>query len=308
MKRREFLQAGLVLAGGTLFGCSGGVSLGKKAETFDPYEVVSLGRTGLKFSRVGLGTGMNGFNRESNQTRLGKDAFEKLIRTCYERGVNWFDTADIYGSHSFLAPAMKGVPREKYSIVSKIWFMPKGIPGTERPDADVVVERFLKEFQTDYLDLVLIHCMTDKEWTTKYEKQMTLMDKLKQKGVIRAHGVSCHSLPALELASKEPWVDSIHARINPYGASMDDVPKKVVPVLRAAHHAGKGVVGMKIMGAGKFRDNEKQKNKSVDFALNLGCVSVMAVGFESIAELDDFAKRVRTTRVQNPQEIVQNKA
>lgn len=302
IRRREFLRGGLVLAGGALLGCSRDAET--KARSFNPYEVVPLGRTGLKFSRVGLGTGMKGFNQASNQTRLGKDQFEKLIRTCYERGVNWFDMADAYGSHPFLAPAMKGIHREKYSIVSKIWFMPKGIAGTERPDADVVVERFLKEFQTDYLDLVLIHCMTDKEWTTKYEKQMTIMDKLKQKGVIRAHGVSCHSLPALELASKEPWVDSIHARINPYGASMDDVPEKVTPVLRAAHDAGKGVVGMKIMGEGKFRDNEEQKNRSVDFALNLGCVSVMTVGFESIGELDDFAKRVRATRVGNPQTLV----
>jgi len=294
MQRRQFIQGGLAVAGGLLLGCSKSHATPSDS-TFAPYEIVPLGKTGLKFSRVGLGTGMRGFNRQSNQTRLGKEEFEKLIRTSYERGVRWYDMADLYGSHPYVVPALKGIKREKYSLVTKIWFMPNGIPETERPDADVVVERFLKEIQTDYIDLLLIHCMTDKAWTTKFEKQMNLMAALKKKGLIRAHGVSCHSLDALKLAAIEPWVDSIHTRINPYGQSMDDTPDKVVPVLQLAHQNGKGVVGMKIMGEGRFRNDEEKKNKSIDFVLHLDCVDVMTVGFESIAEMDDFAARVRAT-------------
>ena len=62
---------------------------------FDPYEMVPLGKTGLKVSRVGIGTGMRGWQRKSNQTRLGKQKLEALLRGCYERGVRLFDMADL---------------------------------------------------------------------------------------------------------------------------------------------------------------------------------------------------------------------
>ena len=117
--------------------------------------------------------------------------------------------------------------------------------------------------------------------------------KLKDKGVIRAHGVSCHSLAALETAAAEPWVDSVHARINPYGMSMDDKPDKVVPVLKKLHAAGKGVVGMKIIGEGRLRNDAEKRDESARFVLGLGCVDVLNIGFEKTEEIDDFAGRVR---------------
>jgi aryl-alcohol dehydrogenase-like predicted oxidoreductase len=123
------------------------------------------------------------------------------------------------------------------------------------------------------------------------------MAKLKQKGVVRAHGVSCHSLAALEAAAAEPWVDSVHARINPFGMSMDGPPEKVVPVLQKLHAAGKGVVAMKIVGEGRLRNEPAKLDESVRFVLGLGCVDVLNVGCESLAEIDDFAARVRAVPV-----------
>ena len=111
-----------------------------------------------------------------------------------------------------------------------------------------MIDRFLKEIGTDYLDLVLLHCVESAKWPDELRKQMDIMARYKQKGAIRAHGVSCHTLAALEAAADEPWVDSVHARINPYGMSMDGPPEKVAPVLKKLHRAGKGVVGMKIIG------------------------------------------------------------
>jgi predicted aldo/keto reductase-like oxidoreductase len=127
---------------------------------------------------------------------------------------------------------------------------------------------------------------------------MDLLAKLKEKGIIRAHGVSCHSLDALKLCATEPWVDSVHTRINPYGMVMDGKPEEVVPVLKQIHAAGKGVVGMKIMGEGRLRDDDEKRDASVKFALTLGCVDVLNVGCESIAEVDDLAARIR--RVPRP--------
>jgi len=156
-----------------------------------------------------------------------------------------------------------------------------------------VVGRFLKEIGTDYLDLVLLHCVVSADWPQELRKQMDLLAQLKQKGVIRAHGVSCHSIPALEAAAAEPWVDSVHTRINPYGMSMDGAPEKVVPVLQKLHAAGKGVVGMKIIGEGRLRNDEEKRDASARFVLGLGCVDVLNIGFEKVEEIDDFAARVQ---------------
>lgn len=299
MGRRTFLKKTVLGVSGLLLGCEFRDKGQPLAGTYDPYEIVSLGKTDLKLSRVGLGTGMNGSNRTSNQTRLGPEKCRALIRGCFDRGIRWFDAADLYGSHGYLADALEGINRQEYVVVSKIWFMGRGLPEPDRPDADLVIARFLEELRTDYIDLVLLHCMTDPDWPAKYEKQLEIMEALKKKGVIRAHGVSCHSLGALKTASEEPWVDSIHARINPYGAHMDGPPEEVVPALRRAHENGKGVIGMKIIGAGDFRNSDEKRNHSVDFVFNLGCVDAVTVGFESLEEQQDFAVRVQNTPIRS---------
>ena len=297
IKRREFLKKSALSAGGILLGAQLGAAENPAVKTYDPYALVPLGKTDLKFSRVCMGTGMRGGNRESNQTRKGRTAFQKLLRDAYERGIRTYDLADLYGSHTYLPPALDGLPRGSYNLISKIWWNTGGIPEPERPDADVVLARFLKELKTDYIDLLLLHCVTAPNWPEQLRKQMDILSKLKSEGKIRALGVSCHSLAALEAAAAEPWVDSVHTRINPYGMSMDGPPEKVVPVLKKLHAAGKGVVGMKLIGEGRLRNDDARRDESVKFVLGLGCVDVLNVGFETVDEIDDFATRVRKVPV-----------
>jgi len=291
--RRQFLAQSAFGLGAAMLGAP----LLSRAEPlykpFDPFASVPLGRSKLKVSRFCLGTGMRGGRRESNQTRLGKGKFEALIRESFDRGVRLFDLADLYGTHPYVIPALKGISRDRFQVCTKIWWDKGGIPEPERPDADVCVERFLRELNTDYIDLVLLHCVKSPKWPEELRKQMDLLSRLKDKGTIRALGVSCHSLEALEAAASEPWVESVHTRINPYGMSMDGPPEKVVPVLKKIHGSGKGVVGMKIIGEGRLRNDEEKRDASVKFALELGCVDVLNVGCESIAEVDDLAARVR---------------
>jgi len=293
IKRREFLARSIVGLGGMLLGSKFAAGQEQKTEMFDPYERVPLGNTKLTVSRVGFGTGMRGLQRQSNQTRLGKEKFEALLQAAYERGVRLFDAADLYGTHPYLARALSKIPREDYVIISKIWWRPDGLPEKERPDPNVVVKRFLKELDTDYIDVILLHCVTSAKWPQELRKQMDILDNLKQKGLVRAHGVSCHSLPALEAAVNEPWVDSVNTRINAYGTKMDGPPEKVTPVLKKLHGAGKGVVGMKLIGEGGFRNSDEKRDRSIRYALDLGCVDVMIVGFEKVEEIDDFALRIR---------------
>jgi aryl-alcohol dehydrogenase-like predicted oxidoreductase len=298
IKRRQFLTQSALGIGGALLGAP---LLSRaeitKADTavkfFDPYETVPLGKTKLKLSRFCLGTGMRGGRRQSNHTRMGKEKFETLIRESFDRGTRAYDLADLYGTHPYVIPALKGISRDRFQVISKIWWDRGGIPETERPDADICIERFLKELNTDYIDLVLLHCVTSAKWPEELRRQMDILSKLKDQGKIRALGVSCHSIAALEAAADEPWVESVHTRINPYGMSMDGPPERVVPVLKKIHAAGKGVVGMKIIGEGRLRDDSEKRDASVKFALDLGCVDVLNVGCESITEVDDLAARVR---------------
>jgi aryl-alcohol dehydrogenase-like predicted oxidoreductase len=293
IQRREFLKKTALGVGGALVGAPLGAADSASAKTFDPYALVPLGKTDLKFSRVCMGTGMRGGQRSSNQTRKGREFFQRLLRDGYERGIRTYDLADLYGTHTYLPPALAGIPRDEYNLISKIWWNRGGIPEPERPDADVVVTRFLKELKTDYLDLLLLHCVTAPDWPEQLRSQMDILTKLKAQGKIRALGVSCHSLAALEAAAAEPWVESVHTRINPYGMSMDGSSDDVVPVLKKIHAAGKGVIGMKLIGEGRLRNDDARRDESVKFVLGLGCVDVLNIGFEKIEEVDDFAARVR---------------
>ncbi len=294
--RRTFLAEATATGTGLVLGISAAssASQGTAAEiSRDPTAIVPLGKH-LKTSRIGIGFGMRGYNRESNLSRRGLDHAERVVRYAYDAGIRFFDNADLYGSHGYVARALRGKPRDSYVLSTKVWFHPTGLPEKERPDADVAVKRFLKELETDYIDLVQIHCMMNGEWPQTMRRQMDLLEGLKEKGLIKAHGVSCHAVSALEAAAQSDWVDVVHTRINHLGTKMDDKPEVVVPVLKKIHDAGKGVVGMKIIGEGAFRNDPELRDRSIEFVLRSGCVDVMIVGFELTEEIDDFKQRVAT--------------
>ena len=295
IKRRQFLQKSALGVGAALLGTQLKIRAEVKPRNFDPYETIPFGNTKLNFTRLCLGTGMNGGNRQSNQTRLGKEKFDALLHGAYDRGVRVFDMADLYGTHPYLIPALKEIPRDDFKIISKMWWNKGGLPEKERPDADVVIPRFLKELQTDHIDVLLLHCVTSGKWPDELRRQMDILSNFKEKGTIGALGVSCHSLAALNAAVTEPWVECVHTRINPDGVSMDGTADEVVPVLRKLKAAGKAITGMKIVGAGKWRNDPDKRAESIRFVLGLGCVDLLNVGFESPEQIDDFAGMVSKT-------------
>lgn len=289
LDRRQFLGSTLAGAGGMLL-----AQATQAQAAANPFEKVPLGKTGLNVTRISAGTGMRGSNRQSNMTRMGKEAFEALLNYEWDKGIRFFDLADMYGTHPFVASAFKDKPRDQYALCTKIWVRPGALPEKERPDANIVVDRFRKELNTDYIDLVLVHCMSDPDWTQKQKRQMDILADLKAKGIIKAHGVSIHcprgNLTALESCATSPWVDSVHVRINAFGDAMDDKPEVVAPIVKKIKEAGKGVVGMKLIGEGRYREQPDKRDESIKFALPL--VDAMTVGFEKPAEVDDFAARL----------------
>jgi predicted aldo/keto reductase-like oxidoreductase len=298
LTRRQFVTTAIAAGAGTvLLGKTAlGITSGSARPNSDPFQIITLGKTGLKTTLLGMGTGFSGYNRSSNITRAG--VAESLIRQAYEKGIRFFDCADSYGTHPFTAAALKGIPRESYTLSSKIWVSQGGIPETDRPDADIVVDRFRKELNTDYIDLLQIHCMTDSRWTDKQKKQMDILETLKAKKIIKAHGVSVHSLEAMEACVKSPWVDVVHVRVNPYGETMDRKdPALVIPVIEKLHTQGKGIIGMKLIGNGNFKNDSEKIDASLKYVLGLGTVDMIIVGFELPEQIDNYIGRVRKVRL-----------
>jgi predicted aldo/keto reductase-like oxidoreductase len=247
---------------------------------------VTLGKTGIKLSLLGMGTGSTGVRHSSNQVRLGQEKFTRLVRYAYDRGITYIDTADQYGSHIFVREAMRGLPREKLFIQTK----------TRALTADVAradLDRFREELGVEYIDSLLMHCMTTATWPHDMRPVMDVLGKAKDKKWVRAVGVSCHGMAPLRAAATCDWIDVDLARINPVGvkARMDGSPAEVVPCLRQMHRKGKGILGMKILGEGTFKTEEEQV-RSLRYVLGLGCVDAMVIGFEKPEQIDQILRRV----------------
>lgn len=285
MRRREFLvrtatAAGAVwLSSKSIFKGLAEQTLGQK---FSASDTVTLGSTGIKTSRLAMGTGTVGVEHHSHQTALGIRGLSDLLLNGYDHGLRFFDAADSYGSHPHVAEALKHVPRDKVTVLSKSWA--RDANGM-RADLD----RFRKELGTDYLDVCLMHCVTEADWTDRFRGAMDVLSEAKQKGIIRAHGCSCHSIEALRAAAKSPWVEIDLARINPVGAAMDADPATVVSVLKEMKSAGKAVVGMKILGQGALRNRQ---DEGIKYALSLGLLDAFTIGAENKQEQEDLIRRI----------------
>jgi aryl-alcohol dehydrogenase-like predicted oxidoreductase len=282
--RREFVARSLMGAGTVMTGLRHGVGLEaaasvKKKQASDQ---VVLGRTGIKLSRLAMGSGTNGVNHSSDQSRLGIKGFADLLCYAFDHGISFWETADQYGAHEHLNAAMRRVGRDKLVILTKTH-----AKTAEQMSADL--DRFRKELGTDYIDIILLHCMTDPNWPQQRKGAMEVLSEAREKGIIRAHGVSCHTLEALQVAAKTPWVDVDLARINPIQAYMDSDPPTVISVLRQIKEAGKGVIGMKIMGQGKLAHDV---NRAVEHAVRLDCLDCFTIGFTQAKHLDEVVAKM----------------
>lgn len=285
MHRREFLVRSVSAAGAAWFFPKSIVNaiadqvLPKK---FAAADTVTLGSTGIKTSRLAMGTGTVGSGHHSHQTALGIKGLSDLLLNGYDHGLRFFDSADSYGSHPHVAEALRHVPRDKVTVLTKSWS--RDAAGM-RADLD----RFRRELGTDYLDVCLMHCLSEGDWTDRYRGVMDVLSEAKQKSIIRAHGCSCHTIEALRAAAKSPWVEIDLARINPIGAYMDADPATVVSVLKEMKAAGKAVVGMKILGQGTLRERQ---DEGIKYALSLGVLDAFTIGAESKAEQEDLIHRI----------------
>jgi predicted aldo/keto reductase-like oxidoreductase len=287
--RRDFLCQSAAAVGALALSSRGATAADSARKLTSGADQVVLGRTGIKTSLVGMGTGSTGVGHSSNQVKLGEAQFTKLVRHAVDRGITYFDTADQYGSHLYLRAALKGVPRDKLFLQTK-----SRATTAEMARADI--ERFRQELGTEYLDTCLMHCMMKGSWQTDFRAVMDVLSEAKEKKRVRAVGVSCHGLDPLRAAVNCDWVEVDLARINPIGGSkgrMDGTPEEVSACLKAMHDKGKGILGMKILAEGTLKTPEEQIN-SLRFVLGLGCVDAMVIGFESPDQIDQIMHHVET--------------
>jgi len=292
MSRRNFL-AGMAAAG-TLAAVGGRLAMAADASagTVRGSDAVRLGKTEARPTVLGLGTGTYG-GRE--QRELGTDAFTRLVRHALDSGVRYIDTADAYMMHTFVRLALKGVKRDAYFIQTKTRARH---PVVARAD----IERFRRELRTDYLDSVLMHCMQKPDWPKTMRPVLDVLLEEKQKGRIRAVGVSCHGWKGLTAALECPGLDVHLVRINPFGKKMDGKPEDVAGQIKKMHGKGRGVVGMKVYGETGF-DSRAKRRESLGYVLGLGCVDCFAIGFskpdqidETLDLIEEASRQVRTGR------------
>lgn len=285
MKRREFVQHGATSAFAlSAFPYPLFAGTGKKLAS----DRVKLGPIKVEMSRLAMGTGTNGGGGSSNQTKkMGVQGISDLFRAGHDQGITFWDTADQYGSHPHVRQALTGVPRDKVTILSKTH-------ASTEAEMKADLDRFRKELNTDYIDILLLHCMLDGNWPEKKKGAMNVISEAREKGIVKTHGTSCHTLEALKTAAKTDWVQVDLARINPAGVAMDASPDIVLPVLRDMKAQGKGIIGMKILGAGKLRN---RADECLQYALSLDCVDVFTIGAESRAELEDLSRKIASASV-----------
>jgi predicted aldo/keto reductase-like oxidoreductase len=290
LSRRDFLRG--TVAAGVVAGAAGWAPAGAAARR-SATDWVPLGHSGVKVTRLAFGTGSYA---GKVQRELGQEAFTRLVRHAYERGIRFFETADAYaGMHGMLASALRGIPRDSYRLMTKIRVR-------ETEDAGATLDRFRRELDTEYFDIVLLHCVRVADWAKQLARLRDGLSEAKEKRIVRAHGASCHGLlPLRAFPDSATWLDVALLRVNHDGTRMDTLRtvdsddrgdvSEVVRHIGTIHGKGVGVIGMKIMGEGQFRTPD-ERDASIRFVTKLGTVDAVTIGYKSTAEVDEAIERI----------------
>jgi predicted aldo/keto reductase-like oxidoreductase len=286
ISRRQFLASTSLAAGTALLG--GRFTLAEQpaaaqaAKVTSGSDLVMLGKTGIKTSVLGIGTGASG-GREVRD--LGQDVFVRMVREAYDRGIRYIDTAIAYRTHPLVAAALKELPRDEMFVLTKT-----DAKNADRAKADL--ERLRKELEIETIDSLLIHCMTKQRWPVDMRPVIDVLLEAKQKGRIRTLGVSCHTLDALSESVDCDALDVHLVRINPFRKQMDGSPEDVSARIKRMHDKGRGVLGMKIYGEGAFKTRE-ERLASLKYVLKLGTVPAFTIGFKDIKQIDETLQLIR---------------
>ena len=281
LSRREFLKSTLVA--GTL-GTVGTLSL--HAATGRATDLVTLGKSGLKVTRLAFGTGSNNGHV---QAALGQQEFTRIVRYAYDRGIRFFETSESYVTPAMLGEALKGLPRESYQLMSKV---------TTDEGADPLkrFDEMRRTSQTEYLDIMLLHWQHTSDWTASTTRWQDGILEAQAKKIVHTRGASVHGLPALRQMPGNKWLEVAMIRVNHKGARMDGPDYRqdnnpsnvdeVVQHVQQVKREGMGVISMKLVGDGTFIRHE-DRQAAMRFAFKNAGIDCATVGFKSTQEIDE---------------------
>ena len=287
--RRDFLKASI--AASALPAVASAAAGSTKAAATD---WVTLGKSNVQVTRLALGTGTHS---GAQQRHLGQDEFTRIVRYAYDHGIRFFETADAYHNMpEMLAVALKGLPRDSYRLMTKY-----DVHHSEDPMAGA--RRLTAALGTDYVDIMLMHCVRSPKWPEETKHIQDAFEQAKEKKLIMAHGASVHGKQALAEFPGNPFLDVAMIRMNHNGTRMDtpsmqDIDEKgdvpyVVDHMHRTKAGGAGIISMKLVGEGRFK-NPDDRQAALNFAFRKAGVDCVTIGFGSTGEIDEAIKRIST--------------
>ena len=285
--RRDFLKSTVAAVLGGVVKTTPVAAAKKRAQ-----DMVTLGKSGIEVTRLAFGTGTYGGRV---QRELGQEQFTRLVRHAYDRGVRFFETADAYaGMPQMLAIALKGIPRDSYRLMTKYRLR-------DQADRKRTIDRLRKDLNTEYVDIMLMHCVRSPGWPEELKALQDELSDAKAKKIILAHGASCHGLLPLRAFPRNSWLDVALLRVNHKGVRMDTMQMRdtddignvdeVASRVKQIHAQGIGVLGMKLVGEGQFRTAEERES-AMKFVMGLSAVDAVTIGFKNTAEIDETIERM----------------
>ena len=234
-------------------------------------EYVELGRGGPRVSRLCFGT----LTMSPLQTDMSVSEGAKLLCRAYERGVNFLDTADLYGTYPHIREALKTCP--DYVISTKAYCY-------DEKTAREALERALRGTGRDYIDIFMLHEQESRYTLRGHAEAVEYLEKQRQAGVIGALGASTHCVPCARDIVSFPLLSVLHPLIYAAGKGIrNGTLAEMEDALVRAHEVGIGIFAMKPLGGGHLIGRSEE---ALRYILTRPFVDAVAIGMGSLREVD----------------------
>lgn len=229
-----------------------------------------LGRTGLKVSRLCYGSLTIG----PLQCNLPLDEGIYLLELAVDRGINFIDTADLYGTYPYINPVLK---HHKDIVISTRSY------AYDKSTAKTTLERALRELGRDYIDIFSLHEQEGPHTIKGHREALDYFIKMKKAGYIRAVGISTHYIAAVKTAALMEEIDVIHPILNINGVGIvDGSLEEMEKVIKMAFECGKGLYNMKPLGGGHLISSYTE---AMQYSMNFPYIHSTAVGMQREEEI-----------------------
>jgi aryl-alcohol dehydrogenase-like predicted oxidoreductase len=279
--RRDFIKTSLAAGAAATVG-----ALPLPAMQPTATDIVPLGKSGMEVTRLAFGTGSNNGHVQAS---LGQQQFTRLVRYAYDHGIRFFETAEAYVTPAMLGTALKGLPRDSYQLMTKVT-TDRGVDPHKR------FEAMLRTSQTEYFDIMLLHWQHAPDWVAETARWQDGILEAQARKIISTRGASVHGLPALRQMPGNEWLQIAMIRMNHKGTRMDgptgddnNNPESVAEVVQHVKQVkgeGMGVISMKLVGDGAFK-NHSDRQAAMRFAFQNAGIDCATVGFKSTQEVDE---------------------